>query len=128
MMSEEAIKYNKFEVQSLLKISTTSEFKLERIFSMYKKHGADHFFYNVLRKINLPDKILKSKYVNYETMPGDVWTLISYKFYNRIDLWWLIAMFNRIDDTFSTIESGTLLIIPTPEYVREVLNSIKNQI
>lgn len=127
-MSEESIAYDKYEVQSLLNLTSKSEFKLERIFSMYKKYGSKHFYYNIIRKIELPERIAKSKYYSYTTKPNDVWTMLSYKFYNRIDMWWLIAMFNKIDDTFTPIEPNTDLIIPTPEYVREVLSSIKGQI
>jgi hypothetical protein len=54
--------------------------------------------------------------------------MISYKFYNRIDLWWMIALFNKIDDTFTPIEPNTDMIIPTTGYVREVLNAIKSQV
>lgn len=127
-MTEESISYDKFEVQSLLNLTSKSEFKLERIFKMYKVYGAKHFYYNILKKIEIPKRIAKSKYFVYVSKPNDVWTMISFKFYNRIDLWWLIAMFNGIDDTFTPIEANRELVIPTPEYVREVLSSIKNQV
>lgn len=127
-MAEESISYDKYEVQSLLNLTSKSEFKLERIFTLYKKYGAKHFYYNILKKIHLPEKIAKSKYFVYTSKPNDIWTMVSYKFYNRIDLWWLIAMFNGIDDTFTPIEANVELIIPTPEYVREVLSSIKSQV
>jgi hypothetical protein len=127
-MAEESISYDKYEVQSLLNLTSKSEFKLERIFTMYKVYGAKHFYYNILKKIQIPEKIAKSKYFVYISKPNDVWTMISFKFYNRIDLWWLIAMFNGIDDTFTPLEANTELVIPTPEYVREVLSSIKAQV
>lgn len=127
-MAEESIPYDKYEVQSLLNLTSKSEFKLERIFTMYKVYGAKHFYYNILKKIQIPEKIAKSKYFVYTSKPNDVWTMISFKFYNRIDLWWLIAMFNGIDDTFTPLEANTELVIPTPEYVREVLSSIKAQV
>ena len=48
-MSDEAIKYDKYEVQSLLNINTSDEFKYERIFNMYKQMGGEHFYYNILK-------------------------------------------------------------------------------
>jgi hypothetical protein len=124
----ESTAYDKFEVQSLLNLTSKNEFKLERIFTLYKKYGSKHFHYNILKKIEIPERISRSKYIIYTTKPNDIWTMISYKFYNRIDLWWMIALFNKIDDTFTPIEPNTDMIIPTTGYVREVLNAIKSQV
>ena len=38
--------------------------------------------------------------------------LISYKVYDTIKFWWLIMMFNNINDTFNEMVVGTLLKIP----------------
>ena len=124
----ESTAYDKFEVQSLLNLTSKNEFKLERIFTLYKKYGSKHFHYNILKKIEITERISRSKYITYTTKPNDIWTMISYKFYNRIDLWWMIALFNKIDDTFTPIEPNTDMIIPTTGYVREVLNAIKSQV
>lgn len=125
---QESIFYNKYEVQSLLGNDYSSEFKLERIFNLYKHKDGKQFFYNILKTIDMPDEVIKSNYTTYFAKPTDAWTLISYKFYNRIDLWWLIAIFNNVDDTFSPIESGKTIKIPKPDYVRMILDAIKEQI
>ena len=127
-MTDEVISYNKYEIQSLLGIDHTSEFKLERIFKVYKKVGGEQFFYNILKKIEFPAEKSKSTYTKYYTKPNDVWTMISYKFYRRTDLWWLIAMFNNIDDTFQPLAPGIRLKVPLPGYVRIVFDAIKTQI
>ena len=41
----EAVKYNKYEVEILLKLSKDQEFKLERIFDVYKQKGGKHFYH-----------------------------------------------------------------------------------
>ena len=124
----ESIFYNKYEVQSLLGNDYASEFKLERIFSLYKQPGGKQFFYNILKTIELPDDVIKTNYTTYFAKPTDAWTLISHRFYNRTDLWWLIALLNNINDTFSPIEPGLALKIPKPDYVRMILDAIKAQL
>ena len=125
---QESIFYDKYEVQSLLGNDFSSEFKLERNFNMYKHPDGKQFFYNILRTIDLPDEVVKTNYTLYFAKPTDAWTLISYKFYNRTDMWWLIALFNDVYDTFSPIESGMTLKIPKPDYVRMILDAIKEQL
>lgn len=127
-MSEEAISYNKYEVQSLLNIDHATEFKLERIFKVYKQVGGEHFYFNILKKIEFPENKAKTTYIKYSTKPGDMWSLISHRFYNRTDLWWLIAMFNDISNTFIPPPPGTLLRVPKPGYVRTIVDAIKSQI
>lgn len=121
----EPTKYNKYEVQSLLNLDSKTDFALERIFNVYKQHGAKHFYYNILNRVDFPDNISPTTYTRYHTKPNEVWTLISYKFYARIDLWWLIAAFNKIDDTFRPLTPGTALKIPTPQMVRSIIDDIK---
>ena len=128
MSQDEAIMYDKYEVQSLLGLDHTSEFKLERIFGMYKNYGGKHFFYNLLKKIEFPEKVNKTAYNMYYAGPNDVWTLISHKFYKRIDLWWVIAMFNDLDDAFTPPIPGQAIKVPTPEYIRLILDAIKTQV
>jgi len=127
-VTEEAISYNKYEIQSLLNIDHATEFRLERIFKVYKQVGGEHFYYNILKKIEFPELAAKSTYTKYYTKPGDMWSLISYAHYGRTDLWWLIAMFNNISNTFIPPPPGTYLKIPVPGYVRSVVDSIKAQI
>lgn len=124
----EPTKYNKYEVQSLLGLDKDSDFAMERIFNVYKQFGAKHFYYNILNKIDFPNNISPTTYTKYHTRPGETWTLISHKFYNRIDLWWLIATYNKIDNTFSPVEPGTVLKIPLPELVRTIIDEIKQRV
>ena len=122
----EPTKYNKYEVQSLLKLNSDSSFAMERIFNVYKQHGSKHFYYNILNRVDFPSNISPTTYSRYNTKPLETWTLISFKFYNRIDLWWIIAAYNRIDDTFTPLPPGTSLMIPTPSMIRTIIDDIKN--
>lgn len=126
-MSEEPTRYNKYEVQSLLNINSKDEFSLERIFDVYKQYGAKHFYYNILRKIDFPENLAPSLYVVYYIKPGDTWTNISFKMLGNMNLWWLIAAMNNIDNTFIPPEPGTMLKVPTPVAVRQIIDNIKRQ-
>lgn len=121
----EPTKYNKYEVQLLLGLDSKSEFKLERIFDVYKQHGGKFFYYDVLNTINFPRDIDSNIYTTYYVLADEPWTVISYKHYGRIDLWWLIACINRIDDTFIPLPAGTKLMIPKPDVVRNIIDEIK---
>ena len=123
----EPTKYNKYEVQSLLNLDSKSEFKLERIFNVYKQSGGKFFYYDILNTINFPDDINQDSYTTYYVQADEPWTMISYKHYNRIDLWWLIACVNRVYDTFTPLDAGTKLMIPKPGVVRIIIDEIKLQ-
>jgi hypothetical protein len=127
-MTQEPTSYNKFEVQTLLNLNAQDEFKLERVFDVYKQHGAKHFYYNILNTVNFPERVTPGAYFTYYTKQGETWTNISYTNYKRIDLWWIIAAMNQIDDTFSEINGGTKLMIPKPEVIRIIIDEIKQKI
>ena len=127
-MTQEATSYNKYEVQTLLKLSADDEFKLERVFDVYKQSDGKHFYYNLLNTVNFPEEIVNSAYNTHYTQAGETWVNISYNYYKRIDLWWLIAAINRVDDTFSAIQGGRKLMIPKPEVVRIIIDEIKQKI
>ena len=124
----EPTKYDKYEVQQLLKIDSSSSFAMERIFNVYKQHGAKHFYYNILNRVDFPDQISPSTYTRYHIKPNETWTLISYKFYARIDLWWIIAAYNKIDDTFIPQPPGTAIMVPTPSMIRQIIDDIKSSV
>lgn len=121
----ESIKYDRAELKTQYRVN---EYNLERVFNLYKRSGGKHYFYNLLRKIDYPKDLASWSYNMYMTTPGDTWTLISHKHYNQIELWWLIAGINQIDDTFTPIQTGTELKIPTPDYTRQILDDIATQL
>jgi hypothetical protein len=127
-MSDEAIKYNKYEVEMLLKLSKSQEFKLERIFDVYKQRDSKHFYYNIFNTINFPDDMNTSIFDVYYTKAEEPWTLISYKHFGRIDLWWLIACINKVKNTFILPAAGTRLLIPTGETIRTIIDEIKSKV
>jgi hypothetical protein len=47
--------------------------------------------------------------------------ILGYVFYGDVGLWWVIAQYNSIIDTFAELVEGRLLIIPTLERVKREL-------
>lgn len=120
----EAIKYNRYEAETLLKLTKSDEYKLEKILDVYKQFGTKHFYFNLLNTVRFPEKINSSAYDVHICLAEELWTTISWKHYKRIDLWWLIAAMNGIDNTFIPLESGKKLMIPKPITLRKIIDQI----
>lgn len=100
----------------------------ERIFKVFtdNNEGKNFFFYNILKKVSLPDNI-DSSYISFYKVDSPLpLTTISYNIYNDIKLWWLIYLINKdtIGSNIFVIPGGTQL-----KYLRtEILPIVYNQI
>lgn len=105
-------------------LPTLSQLKLENLFNVY--NNGSNYFYNLIGTVNIPQDLDAETYVDY-TVPANnmPWTLISYKVYSTIDLWWLICSINNIKDPTKFPTAGTVLKVLTPDYVSSILEAIK---
>ena len=101
-------------------------FDFENIFKMYQSDG--YWFYNILKTVNISGTLDTEFYVDYKLDRTLPFTGISYKFYNTIKLWWLVALSNNIDNPVEMIKPGKTLKIIRPEYVRDIIEEINSQI
>ena len=53
--------------------------------------------------------------------PNDTYTKISYKYYDTIDLWWLVCKMNNVVNPFEQLQTGTLLKILNKQYVQKMI-------
>lgn len=99
--------------------------RLERLFNVYQTDNGV-YFYNLLNTINFinTSTIDPSIYFSYTIVPGDTYTLISYKHYKTIDLWWLICSFNEIQNPVLSPIAGIQLKILYPELINNILLSL----
>jgi hypothetical protein len=104
-----------------------SEYKYENIFKVYL-NTEGYYFYNILKKISVPDNIDIDLYESVRLNRKLPYTAISYIQYNTIDLWWLICLVNNIMNPLELLESGTLLKIIKPAYIPRIIDSIKSQL
>jgi hypothetical protein len=109
-------------------LTNLSIFRFENFFNVYYDEENRINFYNILKNITVfpaNDNTIDDEYIFKE---NDTWPYISYKFYNTLDLWWIICEYNKIYNPLEQPENGTKLRILKPEYVYRVLQELKFQI
>lgn len=102
-------------------------YRYENIFKVYERGNENFFYYNILKKIKLPDDINEDifEFVKYTTaLPL---TTLSYRIYGTTYLWWLIMIVNNINNP-QKIESGTKIRFIKKPFLKIVLQSIKDQL
>jgi len=98
-------------------------YRYEKIFKLYKT-GNNQYFYNLMQSLFLPDKIDDTA-ISYITIKaGEPWTMVSFKAYKTIELWWLILLTNKLYNPFEVPKEGTVIKIIKPEYIPVVLKEI----
>lgn len=108
-------------------LTVLDTFRYENLFKV-NLDNTNHYFYNILAKVNFPENIEESYYDLY-TVPNDnlPYTFISYKLYGTILLWWLICATNKIENPVYFPAAGTQLKVLKPGYVRAVLQTFSQQ-
>jgi hypothetical protein len=71
--------------------------RLENLFKIYQDSDG-RYFYNLLNTVSVDQDILPSFFTLHYPVKGDSYTGLSYRYYNTIDLWWIICAANNIND------------------------------
>lgn len=98
----------------------------ENIFNVYKDENG-MYFYNLLQTIVFPQNLPLNLFDPYNIKYGDTWPTISYKTLNNTNLWWIILLANNISNAVLPPVPGTIIKIPKPSVVKEVLLQMKTQ-
>ena len=101
--------------------------KFENFLNVYEDDDGFNF-YNLLRSVNvLPanDTSIEEEYI---VKPKDTWIFIAYKYYDNMNLWWLVCEYNQIKNPTKMPEIGTKLKLLKPEYVGYILDELNRQI
>ena len=105
-----------------------TEYQYENFFKLYLSEN-NQYFYNLQSfAVYFLDEIDPLAYYEIQVDRSIPWTAISYNEYRTIDLWWLIAVVNKIYNPLEFPEAGSKLKILYPEYVRSVITRIKNEL
>ena len=97
---------------------------LQRLFNVYQTDNGE-YFYNILNTVNFnTDDMATYMYFTHKVVHNEPYTIISYKHYKTIHLWWLVAAFNGIQDPTQFPEPGSELKILSPEYISNILTRI----
>jgi len=109
------------ELTELTDNKSLSKNNLANIFKVVKI-GKNSYF-NLSKTINFlnTDDLTSNMYSAYQVSVNDTWTIISYKFYNTIELWWLICKFNNIKDPLKMPSAGTFIKIPSTDLKNTIL-------
>lgn len=96
----------------------------ENIFNIYQDSD-DFYFYNLLKKVDIPADLDGSYYEYYTVKANDTWPTISYKFYKSVKLWWIICSANQIINPVAFPEAGKVIKIPTQQTVQLILSKVQ---
>jgi hypothetical protein len=100
-----------------------SMYRYEKIFKLYKT-GENQYFYNLMQSIFLPDKIDETVLMYMTMKSSEPWTMVSFKAYKTIELWWLILLTNKVYNPFEMPKEGTVIKLIKPEYIPIILKEI----
>lgn len=103
-----------------------SSYRYENFFNVYTDDDS-YKFYNILKGISIFNSENSEAEEIYYTKPIDTWPFISYKFYNTIDLWWLVCTYNQVKNPMQNPEPGTKLRLLKHKYVSYVVSELQKQ-
>ena len=102
------------------------EYKFENLFKVYDIDN--YYVYNIINSLKFDKEIDNTYYYEWTVNRPLPWTIISYIHYDTINLWWLICIFNEIQNPVQFVETGTRLKIFKPSYVRLIIDQIIEKI
>ena len=103
--------------------TSLSPFNFARIFNAYTDEN-NFNYYNLYNSLNIPEDIADSLYILHEWTPTDNWYSLSSKFYNNVELWWIILAANQIVNPFDELDAGTHIKILKSQVVSDILSHI----
>lgn len=104
-----------------------SPYRYENFFNIYVDDN-NEYYYNILRSINIISSNNSNVEDEYVIKPQDTWYLISYKYYNTGDLWWLVCAYNQISNASIMPSVGTRIKLLKGDYLATVLTELKFQV
>lgn len=96
----------------------------ENLFNVHELESGE-YYYNVLKKVNIPNDVDPTLFEVYIVEPGDTWTLLSHVYYGDVKLWWAICIANNIRNPLLLPEPGVKLRVLTPYAVQGILTAIQ---
>lgn len=102
----------------------------ERIFKVFDVETKDRkfYFYNILRKIELPNNIDTELTNIYKAKTSLPLATLSYNIYGDIRLWWLLFLINKqaIGNNIFIIPAETQIKFIKPQYLETIFTQITN--
>jgi hypothetical protein len=108
-------------------LKTLSIYSYENFLNVYEDPDGTRF-YNLLRSINIFPANNSSVEDVYTVGHNDTWLYISYKYYNTLNLWWLVCEYNQIKDPIIMPEAGSTIKLLKPEVVWPIIAELNRQV
>lgn len=116
------MKQNEIPDKSVSKLKAAS---LANIFNIYYDKDLK-YTYNLLNKIYIPEELSRNLYTAIFPLPNEYLPQLSYRVYKTIDLAWLIAITNDIDNMLEPLAPAVPIRILRSEVVKNILTTIQN--
>lgn len=98
----------------------------ENLFNVYATTNGD-YFYNILRKVNIPEEISGDFFTWYDVSEGDTWTLLAHRFFGDVKLWWIICLANHVYNPLEFPKAGSRLKIFTNNVTQNILMDLGSE-
>jgi hypothetical protein len=115
-----------FLPQTVPNIPTVGAEYYENIFNVYKtQNSAAYDYFNISSKVEIDTTNIDENYLQYFHIDTPIpLTTLSYRIFGTQHLWWLIVAMNKLNP-IDIPASGTIIVVPKPQFVADVLNAIK---
>ena len=97
----------------------------ENLFNVYEDVDGN-YFYNINRKVNVPEQLSPDSYEDYVLQVGDTWTTLAHLYYSDVRLWWIILASNPEQNPVLLPVPGEIIRMLNPNVVQIILSSIRS--
>ena len=104
------------------------DYRYENIFKVYQKGDKDFYYYNILKKIEIPADTSINLISSVKLDRNIPLTTLSYNLYGTTHLWWLILVVNKIQNPIKDLPIGFDIKYVKKKYIRTVISSITSQL
>ena len=106
-------------------VPVLNSYNYAHAFNVYNEDG--FYYYNLLKNIQFPDDLAPNTYQLVRPRPGELLPQISYRVYKQTELWWIIALINKINNPLEPLNVETPLKVMQSGYILNILNTIINE-
>lgn len=103
-------------------------YRYENIFKVYQTGDKNFYFYNIIKKLAIPDDINSDIFITVTIKNNIPLTVLSYNLYGTTYLWWLICAINKIQNPFDPNLSGKSIKVIKKQYIKTILDNINTQL
>ena len=104
-------------------IKVLGSYNYENIFNVYKDEGGK-YFYNLHRNLSFPKEIQSNYLYTLFPIHNELLPQLSYRIYGVVNLWWVIAGLNNIQNPLEPLNAEIPLTILTNPAIKIILTEI----